>query len=100
MDSYCDLNNAYLNKGLLNNKFNANSCSNDLEQLARCINNNKKTKSKDIYRQYQKESNKLDRGVQSFNALIASQADKGTNVSPYNHNPSTSDDTNNLLKKG
>lgn len=83
MDSYCDINNAYSNKGILNDNFNPNASSSDLETLARQVNNSKKSRSKDIYRQYRKGSEKLDRSAQAFETLISSQADKGTNISPH-----------------
>ena len=83
MDSYCDINNAYTNKGILHNKFDSNTSSGDLEKLARQVNNSKKSKSKDIYQQYRKGSEKLDRASQAFNTMISSQVDKGTNISPY-----------------
>lgn len=86
MDSYCDINNAYSNKGILNDNFNSNASSSDLEKLARQVNNSKKSKSKDIYRQYRKGSDRLDKGAQSFNQFLASQADKGTKISPYHLN--------------
>ena len=73
MDSYCDVNNAYSNKGILND----NCEPVDLEKLARQVNNSKKSRSKDIYRQYRKGSEGLDRSAQAFNTMISSRADKG-----------------------
>lgn len=98
MDSYCDINNAYSNKGILNN--NSNPSSHDLEKLARQVNNSKRTKSKDIYRQYRKGSEELDRSSQSFDEFLAAQSDKGTKISPYFLNASQSvADSGNLPTK-
>jgi hypothetical protein len=50
MDSFCTIDNAYSNRGVLHDNFNITS--DDLDKMARQINNDKRKKSKDIYRQY------------------------------------------------
>lgn len=79
MDSYCDINNAYIDKGILS--------SGDLEKRARQINNNKRSKSKDVYRQYRKTSNAPNNKTSNnksqshtFAQFLANKADKGTNI--------------------
>ena len=44
MDSYCDINKAYIDKGILSDN-NNNNINVNLEKIARQINNNKKTKN-------------------------------------------------------
>ena len=53
MVSYCDINNAYMNKKITNDNY----LINDLEKEARKINNEKKLKSKDIYRNFRDSKN-------------------------------------------
>lgn len=77
-NQYCDVNNAFSNNGILN--------TNDLEKLARQINNNKKIKSKDVYNKYRDTSIKLDNSAHEFQKMIISQADKGTKIMPYHIN--------------
>lgn len=77
MTSYCSINDAYLNKGMLSN-------NDDLDRLAREVNNSKKNKSRDIYHQYRKSSNTLHKGIEAFNNLQNSQIDKGTKVKSDN----------------
>jgi hypothetical protein len=102
-NSYCDVNNAFTNKGILHDNFNINTNnkdshninshninshninshninSNDLEKLARQINNNKKAKTKDIYQKYRTNPNNSSH---AFSNMIISQADKGTKILPY-----------------
>lgn len=93
MDSYCDINNAYINKGILS--------SGDLEKRARQINNNKRSKSKDVYRNYRKtanvpnnissnnissNNNLMSNDELTFNTFaqfLANKADKGTNINNF-----------------
>lgn len=77
MTSYCSINDAYLNKGMLTN-------NDDLDRMAREINNSKKNKSRDIYQQYRKSSNILHKGIEAFNNLENSKVDKGIKIKPDN----------------
>jgi hypothetical protein len=74
MDSYCDINNTYINnnKGILpNNQIQ----SRDLEKIARQINNDKRTKTKDVYRQY-RNNTKCD----SNNSIIVSPHHQSSDI--------------------
>jgi hypothetical protein len=85
MDTYYDINNAYANNGILHDTFKNSpyiECSPNLDEMARQVNNNKKAKSKDIYRQYRNNENITD----ALNNMINMQADKGTKILPYNIN--------------
>lgn len=63
MDSYCNINEAYLNNGIL-----SNNC--DLDKLARRINNEKRKKIKSVYRDCQKTSHDLNRGIVALDGLL------------------------------
>ena len=75
MDPYCDINNAY------NKKPNDNYNINDLEKAARKINNDKKIKSKDVYRQYRNDINTLDKNASTYANILKSKSDNGTLLS-------------------
>ncbi|VBB18256.1 hypothetical protein YASMINEVIRUS_719 [Yasminevirus sp. GU-2018] len=84
MDSYCDINNAYTDKGVLINNFNsASTDANSLEKLARQVNSNKKSRTKDVYRQYRKNTVDMAHDAQAFNEFLVNQTDKSVRPTPY-----------------
>ena len=54
MSSYCDVDNAYIDNSITSNE--------DLEKMARRINSDKMKKTKDVYDQYKKNADMLERG--------------------------------------
>jgi len=89
MESYCDINNAYINKGLLADK-RLNFQTEDLDKMARQVNNNKRSKTKDMYRKYRKTSHSVDPNEQTraVAAFFADKTDKGTNILPCHQSTS------------
>lgn len=79
MDSYCNINEAYNNKGILSRK----NESDELERMARKINENKK-QSKDIYKQFRKNNSSLSKSAKAFNELQNSHNDKATMIGRQN----------------
>ena len=79
MTSFCHINEAYTNKGII-------SSDTDLDKLAREVNNKKKLKSRDIYKQYRRSQNDLHDAAQSLNGFFKSGYDKGTEPLPMGEN--------------
>ena len=85
MDSYCNINNSYHNKGILSNNQNE---SRDLENLARRINNDKRSKTKDVYSRYRKNNTNiinrdtLHNDAQAFTSFLTDQTDTKVRVMP------------------
>lgn len=77
MGTYCDINN--INKNMQND-------NDDLDYLARQVNNSKKNKTRDIYDNYRGHDKSLHDGIEAFNNLNIANHDKGTYIKPDNIN--------------
>lgn len=71
MASYCHVNDTYINKDTLSNN------NDELDKLARQVNNNKKLQARDIYKQYRTNQQSLNNGITAYNKLCDSKSDNG-----------------------
>ncbi len=69
--SYCNI-----------NRFQTDPMENNLDTLARQINDNKKKNSRDIYNEYRKNATNAHNGILAFNNFQQSQNDKETHINP------------------
>lgn len=81
MDSYCDINNAYTGKGVLINKFDhVDDNIYSLEKMARQVNSDKRSKTKDMYHQYRNNVTHSNlssaHGTRQINDFLDNQNDK------------------------
>jgi len=84
MDSYCNINDAYLNKGFNNKSILGDNnlyslSSDDLEKMARKINDDK---SKNVYNGYKKSSRELERGAKTIQNMQMNNTDRGMYIQP------------------
>lgn len=87
MDILCTLDNAYSNNGALYDNFNKEITSDDLDKMARKINNDKRKRTKDAYKQFRNSSTQLHDSSVAFGNIIKSQADVGTYLDVSNQAP-------------
>jgi len=71
MSAFCHVDDAY-------NRINNDDV--DLDKMARQVNEQKKRKARDIYRNYRTDQATLSRGIDAFNSLSRGGYDKGTDI--------------------